>query len=75
MWGNCLGGAGLLVSSCVFQARGNGVGKDVAPYGANESWEHFQQQQILVQLSSHLATVPTPSMDQAAPADPAWRPC
>lgn len=40
--GNCLEGAGLLVSSCIFQARGNGVGKDTAPYGANESWEPFQ---------------------------------
>lgn len=47
------GGAapGVLVSSRVSQARGNGVGKDAAPYGANESREDFQQRQIPFQLS------------------------
>lgn len=42
--GGCPGGAGPQASSCVFQADGNGVGKDTAPYGANESWEDFQPQ-------------------------------
>lgn len=54
----CPGGAGLQASSCVFQAHGNGVGKDTAPYGANERQEDFQPLLSLWELA--------PSMDQAA---------
>lgn len=61
------GGAGLLVSS---QARGNRVGKDTAPCGANESREDFQEQQIPFQLSLS----PRRCAGSQHLWDPAWRP-
>lgn len=74
--GSWPGGAEPLASSRVSQARGNEVGKDTAPYGANESREDFQQQQIPFQLSL------SPRPLRRLPAqtrllrvwDPAWRP-